>query len=137
MLRSFPTNRIFFPIVIALVLALSICRLAITAATAGATLPSFAPADNFTSGSHPIAVAVGNFNADLNADIAVVNQGAANVSVRLGDGDGSFGPVANFSVGTNPVAIAVGDLNGDGKADLVIANSGSVGDQGSVSILLG
>jgi len=50
-----------------------------------------------------------------------------------------FKPAVNYPVATKPVAAAAGDFDGDGKIDLAVVNSGdaTVGDAGSVSILLG
>src|SRR5260221_14370399 len=104
---SSPKNRIFFPTAVVLILAASICWLAVNGSTANTGVPSFAPASNFGAGTNPHAVGVGDFNGDSKTDIAVVNRGSANVSVRLGDGNGGFGPVTNFSVGINPVSVAV------------------------------
>ena len=85
-------------------------------------------------GTNPDFVAVGDFNSDGIADIAVTNSAAATVSILLGDGSGGFTellpPVA---VGSLPRDLAVGDFNGDGVADLEVANQGS----NTVSILLG
>src|SRR5205823_28018 len=66
------------------------------------------------------------------------NSGSNNVSVLLGNGDGTFQPALAFAVGGGPRSFAVGDFNGDGKPDLAVANKGSspVG-AGSVSMLLG
>ena len=41
-------------------------------------------------GDEPIALAVGDFNGDGKEDLAVANQNANDVSIRLGVGDGSF-----------------------------------------------
>jgi subtilisin-like proprotein convertase family protein len=84
---------------------------------------TFNPAVSFPVRSQPSFVAVGNFTADSNLDLAVANYGSNNVSILLGNGAGSFSttaPVVN--VGTGPVSIAVGDLNNDGKSDLAVAN---------------
>ena len=56
-----------------------------------------------------------------------------NVSVLLGNGDGTFGAATNFAAGRRPASVAIGDLNGDGKLDLAVANS----DSNNVSVLLG
>jgi uncharacterized repeat protein (TIGR02543 family) len=74
---------------------------------------------------------VGDFNGDGKQDLAVANQGG-DVSILLGNGDGTFQPAVNFGAGTTPLSVAVGDFNGDGKQDLAVANNGS----NNVSILL-
>jgi len=73
----------------------------------------------------------GDFNADGQTDVAVVDSGTNKVAVFLNDGKG-FPKDSEYPVGTNPAFVAVGDLNGDGRPDLAVANAGSA----SVSILL-
>jgi hypothetical protein len=77
-------------------------------------------------------VAVGDFDGDGKPDLAVANFGSNNVSVLLGNGDGSFQAAQNFGVGSSPYSVAVGDFNGDGVQDLAVANSGS----NNVSVLI-
>jgi hypothetical protein len=72
----------------------------------------------FDAGSRPISVAVGDFNGDGKLDLAVANLGSNDVSVLLGNGDGSFQAPRNFPTGLEPRSVAVGDFNGDGKVDL-------------------
>ena len=86
---------------------------------------AFSAATNFTVGTSPISVTVGDFNGDGKSDLATANAGSNNVSVRLGTGTGSFGTATNFSVGGNPTSVTVGDFNGDGKSDLATANLSS------------
>lgn len=79
------------------------------------------PADN-TVGTLPFADAVGDFNGDHILDIAVVNYNSNNVSILLGNGDGSFQPAVDYTVGAEPSAITAVDLNHDGAVDLAIAD---------------
>jgi hypothetical protein len=92
-----------------------------------------APGSPVAAGNFPIFVAAEDFNGDGIADLAVANFGSNNVSILLGNGDGTFTPGSPIAVGTSPYSIAVGDLNGDGHADLAVANEAS----NNVSILLG
>ncbi|MCA2636467.1 Calx-beta domain-containing protein, partial [Microcystis sp. M18BS1] len=97
-------------------------------------LTSFNPATNFTVGSYPFSLTVGDFNSDGKSDLAVANLlYSNNVSVLLGTGTGSFGTATNFSVGSSPCSVTVGDFNSDGKSDLAVANA----DSNNVSVLLG
>jgi len=85
-------------------------------------------------GSFPYSMTVGDMNGDGKLDVATVNSGSNNVTVLLGNGDGTFMPAAgNPVVGANSVFAALGDLNGDGKLDLVTVNYGA----NSVTVLLG
>jgi polyvinyl alcohol dehydrogenase (cytochrome) len=90
----------------------------------------FQPAVNQSAGGNPQAIVSSDFNGDGKLDLAVVTSGA-NISVLLGNGDGTFQGPAGFSA-TSPASVAVGDFNGDGRVDLVAANN----DQG-VAVLLG
>src|SRR5439155_26488470 len=84
---------------------------------------NFAAATNFVADTHPVSVAVGDFNGDGKQDLAVVNYGN-NVSIFLGDGLGNFS-AATIHAGDFPTSVAVGDFNGDGKQDLTVLNYGS------------
>ena len=106
---------------------------------AGAAIVGFHPPMSYTVGTAPRAVASGDFNDDGKTDLAVANRGDAtagndgNVSILLGNGDGTFRAANNIAAGKNPVSVAVGDFNGDGRLDLVVANNGN----NTVSVLLG
>ena len=75
----------------------------------------------------------GDFNGDGRPDLAVANYGSNDVSVLLGNGDGTFQPQVTYAVGSSPVALVAGDFNGDGRPDLAVANYGA----NDVSVLLG
>jgi hypothetical protein len=84
-------------------------------------------------GSGPQFVATGDFNGDGKLDLVVVNEGSNNVSVLLGNGDGTFQIPLEFAVGASPFSVAVGDFNGDGKLDLAVVNFGN----SNLTVLLG
>jgi hypothetical protein len=93
----------------------------------------FAAAVPFAAGGSAFSVAVGDFNNDGNADVAMPNFLKQTVSVLLGDGSGGFAAAVPFATGGyNPVSVAVGDFNNDGQADLAVANY----DGNTVGVLL-
>ena len=94
---------------------------------------SFEPRKNYFSPS-PWAVATGDFNGDGVPDLAVANASADNVSVFLGNGDGTFRGTTRFPAGNSPWSVAVGDFNDDGLPDLAVVNHMYFGN---VSVLLG
>src|SRR5262249_728044 len=65
-------------------------------------------------------------------DLITADKSADNVSVLLGNGNGTFAAAQNFATDANPVAVAVADVNGDTRLDLVTANS-----SGTISVLVG
>ena len=93
----------------------------------------FQPAVTYPAGTFPEAVAVGDFNGDNKPDMVVANFTTSDVSVFLGNGDGTFGAAVSYAVGSNPFGVTIGDFNGDGKADLVVGN----GNSNNLSVLLG
>jgi len=99
---------------------------------------TFQSAVNYAAGTNPVSVAVGDFNGDGKTDLVVADYGPSdissdNVSVLLGNGNGTFQTAVNYAAGANPNYVAVGDFNGDGKSDLAVADANS----NTVSILLG
>ncbi len=94
------------------------------------------PADlafRLAAGIAPTAVAIGDYDGDGAADLAVVNQGSHDVTLFLGRPGGVREAAGSpLSVGRLPQAVALADLNGDGRADMVTGNPGSR----DVSVLL-
>ena len=98
---------------------------------------TFAPQVSYAVGSGPGAIVAGDFTGDGHLDLAVSGSdpstAAGEVSVLLGNGDGTFQPQVTYAVGGEPDAIVAGDFTGDGRLDLADVNEG----QGTVSVLLG
>jgi len=78
-------------------------------------------------------VAVADLDGDSVPDLVLANTLSDDVSVLLGNGDGSFQPAASFAAGNLPRWVAVADLDGDSAPDLVTANILS----NNVNVLLG
>ncbi len=92
----------------------------------------FYPAVNYDTGDRPYSVAIGDLNGDGDPDLAVANRESDNVSVLLGNGDGSFQSAVNYGAGDEPFSVAIGDLNGDGDPDLAVVNR----ESDNVSVLI-
>ena len=69
-----------------------------------------------------IALVLADLDADGDLDMAAANRDGDNVSVLLGNGNGTFAPQVQFAVGFGPSSLAAGDLDGDGDLDLVTSN---------------
>jgi hypothetical protein len=100
------------------------------------------PGPKFAVSGNPISVAVADLNDDGVPDLVTANaflqngflqRDSGDVSVLLGNGDGTFLPQMRFAVGGMPYSVVVADLNADSVPDLVTANKGS----GDFSVLLG
>jgi hypothetical protein len=78
-------------------------------------------------------LAVGDFNLDGRADLAIANFGPGSISVLLGNGDGTYKAAVIYPTGEFSTSVAVGDFNGDGYPDLVTGNSGA----NNISVFLG
>jgi hypothetical protein len=95
------------------------------------------------------SLAVADVNGDGKPDLVVSNacqsseygtcNSSSEVSVLLGNGDGTFQTAVSYDSGESgsgygegAYSVAVADVNGDGKADLIVINQGN-----NVGVLLG
>ncbi len=102
---------------------------------------TFRPAVPYAVGPGPWDIAAGDFNGDGHLDLAVAVidynlADASNVSVLMGNGDGTFRPAVPYPVASELNGIVAGDFNGDGHLDLATTSLGGF-DTNSVSVLLG
>jgi hypothetical protein len=95
----------------------------------------------YPTANDPVAVVVGDFNKDGNADLAVSADdcnptkcgNSPVVSILLGNGDGTFQPHVDYPVEDSAGNIVTADFNGDGNLDLALVTL----DGQAISILFG
>jgi hypothetical protein len=82
---------------------------------------------------YPRSVAIADVNGDGKPDLITANYLSNDVSVLLGNGNGTFQAEQVLSGGSYPQSVTAADVNGDGKIDLTVTNYQS----STVSVLLG
>jgi hypothetical protein len=70
-------------------------------------------------------VVLDTLDGDAHLDVVVANAVSNDVTVLLGNGDGTFASAPTVTAGSEPTDVAVGDVNGDQFLDLVVANDGA------------
>lgn len=104
---------------------------------------NFTAGTDYAVGSQPVTIKSGKFNlnSDNNDDLVTANLTGGNVSVLLGNGDGTFKAtavntaLAGLPAGGGPLKVRVSNLTNSGKPDLLaLLPAGSSGDS---EVLLG
>jgi hypothetical protein len=98
---------------------------------------TFAPQVTYAIGAQggsgvPNAIAAADLNKDGKLDLVISDTADTNITVLLGNGDGTFKPATFWSTGqTVNTGVAIADFNGDGKLDIAVASlyPGSLGGQ--------
>jgi hypothetical protein len=78
-----------------------------------------------TPHSSPYSLVAGNFTGDGTLDLAVANYATGDVTILLGNGNGTFRTVQDCPVGQGPQSLIAGDFLGNGKVDLALVDTSS------------
>jgi hypothetical protein len=88
-------------------------------------------------GSLGATIVLGDFNHDGNLDAAVTNFGTNDISILLGNGDGTFKAQSRFLAGGGPFSLASADFDGTGRIDLVVTTQNAALNGNGVRVFLG
>jgi hypothetical protein len=108
--------------------------------TSTAGMVSFAafPGSPYRVDATPVGLDLLDTNGDGIPDLVTANRTGQDVTVLLGNADGTFGEPNNVAITPSPTrAIVTGDLNGDGIPDIAVVNDSVITGQSFVSVMLG
>jgi len=86
--------------------------------------PFFEKPIDYKVGMEPRYSITSDFNKDGWQDLAVVNNITNDISILLGNGDGTFQSAVTYEVGNSPNFLCPTDFSGDGKPDIAVVNEG-------------
>jgi len=107
--------------------------LAVASGASGATPINLGPERTYRTGDLPYSVETADLNGDGVLDIVSPNTISHDVTVLLGEGDGTFAPSRTFPGGDSPRTAVTEDFDEDGRVDVAVSNVFSR----SVSVLKG
>src|SRR5215218_4735463 len=107
---------------------------------AWAAEPNFAPAQHFSVGISPTTVTNADFNGDGKIDLAAQNFGTDDVSVLLGNGNGTFQNKKDFTVGNEgsrnvSVLLGKGDGTFGDKTDFAVGSGPNSSSPDPISLV--
>ncbi len=86
---------------------------------------SFSSPVQLSSWDDPRGLVLDDFNGDAHPDTAVITRSPTQqISVRMGNGDGTFGSAADYAVTQTAITLGATDLDGDAFLDLVAPTGG-------------
>jgi len=92
------------------------------------TASSFAAKVDFTAGSAPRSISIGDLDGDSKPDVVVANMNSNNISVLRNTSTlgtitaSSFAATVDFPAGASPVSAVIVDVEGDGIPEVAVAN---------------
>ena len=101
---------------------------------------SLYPDRKFLVGDRPVSIVTVDLDRDGLIDAAVANAASSDLSILLGNGDGSFRPEERIPIGGIGDALTFltsADLNDDEQLDLIVTSSSLVPFRGRLRTLLG
>jgi hypothetical protein len=82
-----------------------------------------APVNYGSNGAAGGYLSIDDFECDGDLDIALVNEGSANVALFANGGAGTFAAPMLIPTGMTPAAITTADLDGDADTDIALSNT--------------
>ena len=73
--------------------------------------------NHIIQGTHPFSLALGNIDDDENLDVITADDFNDQLSVHLGNGDGTFQAPILIDIPGTPIDVELADLDGDGRLE--------------------